>query len=87
MIRLTTLKFYSMAPFRWPETYHDLALAKEVAQYMPEKPQEWEEIAKRLSEVFSTETKQVELKGRGCRERMDRLLERYKTEDAKALKR
>ena len=54
---------------------------------MPEKSQEWEKIAKRLSEVFSTETKQVELKGRGCRERMDRLLERYKTEDAKALKR
>jgi len=32
-----------MAPFHWPETRHDLALAKEVAQYMPEKPQEWEE--------------------------------------------
>jgi len=34
-----------MAPFRRPETRHDLALAKEVAQYMPEKPQEWEDIA------------------------------------------
>lgn len=76
-----------MAPFRWPETRHDLALAKEVAQYMPGKPQEWDDIAKRLSEVFSTEVKQVELKGRGCRERMDRILDRYKEEDAKALKR
>ena len=87
MIRLIALKLNSMAPFRWPETYHDLALAKKVARCMPEKSQEGEEIAKRLSEVFSTERKQVELKGRGCRERMDRLLERYKTEDAKALKR
>ena len=76
-----------MAPFPWPETRHDLALAKEVAQYMPEKPQEWEDIAKRLSEAFSTEAKQVQLKGRGCRERMDRILDRYKEEDAKALKR
>ena len=56
-----------MAPFRLPERRYDLALAKDVAQYMPEKPQEWEDIAKRLSEAFSTEAKQVELKGRGCR--------------------
>ena len=54
---------------------------------MPEKPQEWEDIAKRLSEAFSTEVKQGELKGRGCRERMDRILDSYKGEDAKALKR
>ena len=53
---------------------------------MPEKPQEWEDIAKRLSEAFSTEAKQVELKGRGCRERMDRIPDRYKEENAKALK-
>ena len=76
-----------MAPFHWPETRHDLALAKEVAQYMAEKPQEWEDIAKRLSKAFSTRAKQVELKGRGCRERMDRILDRYKEENAKALKR
>ena len=53
-----------MAPFHWPETRHDLALAKEVAQYVPEKQQEWEDIAKRRSAAFSTEAKQVELKGR-----------------------
>ena len=63
-----------MAPFRLPERRYDLALAKDVAQYMPEKPQEWEDIAKRLSDAFSTEAKQEELKGRGCRERMNRVL-------------
>lgn len=76
-----------MAPFCWLETRRDLALAKEVAQYMPEKPQEWEDAAKRLSEAFSTEAKQVELKGRGCRGRMDRILDRYEEENAQALKR
>ena len=61
-----------MAPFRWPETCHDLALATEVAQNMPEKTQEWKDVAKRLSIAFSTEMKEVELKGRGCRDRIDR---------------
>lgn len=63
-----------MAPFRLPERRYDLALPKDVAQYMPEKPQEREDIAKRLSDAFSTEAKQEELKGRGCRERMNRVL-------------
>lgn len=63
-----------MAPFRLPERRYDLALPKDVAQYMPEKPQDWEDIAKRLSDAFSTEAKQEELKGRGCRERMNRVL-------------
>ena len=76
-----------MAPFHWPETHHGLALANEVAQYVPEKRQEWEDIAKRRSEAFSTEAKQVELKGRGCRERMDRTLDSYKEENAKVSKR
>ena len=31
-------------PFRWPETKHDLALAKEVAKTMPEKSTEWDQI-------------------------------------------
>ena len=35
-----------MAPFRWPDVKHDLALAKEVAKYCPETPQEWVEVAK-----------------------------------------
>ena len=76
-----------MAPFRWPEMKHELALAKEVAKYFPEKPQEWDEVAKILSKAFSTNDKHVEVKGRGCREKMDRILEKYKSEDTKALKR
>ena len=31
-----------MAPFQWPEMKHKPALAKEVAKYFPEKPQEWD---------------------------------------------
>ena len=44
-----------MAPFRWPEARHELALAKEVAQHNPEKPDEWEAVARRLSKAFSTD--------------------------------
>ena len=58
-----------MAPFRWPEARHELALAKEVAQHNPEKPDEWEAVARRLSKAFSTDSNTVELKGRGCREK------------------
>ena len=29
-----------MAPFRWPEALHELALAKEVAKHNPEKADE-----------------------------------------------
>ena len=50
-------------------------LAKEVAKTMPEKPMEWDKIGS------------VEIKGRGCRERMDHLLEKHKNDDTKALKR
>ncbi|XP_044167220.1 uncharacterized protein LOC122951267 [Acropora millepora] len=76
-----------MAPFRWPEARHELALAKEVAQHSPEKPDEWDAVAKRLGKAFSTDSCSVELKGRGCREKMDRILTKYKEEDMKGLKR
>lgn len=76
-----------MAPFRWPDTRHDIALAIEVSTSNPEKPQDWVAIAGRLSTSFSTDSVEVELKGRGCRERMERLLDKFKTEDAKAIKR
>ena len=47
-----------MAAFRWPDLKHDLALAKEVAKYFPEKPpEEWNEEAKILSKAFSTDDK------------------------------
>ena len=35
---------------------------------------------------ISTEDKHIELKGRGCRERMDRLVEKIRAEDSKSLK-
>ena len=53
----------------------------------PEKPAEWEAIATRLSMVFSSEEKTVHLKGRGCKNRMELLLAKYKAEDARNLKR
>lgn len=74
-------------PFRWPSIRHDIALAKEVAASAPDKPAEWDNLAVRLAYAFTTEESVVELKGRGCRERMSRLLEKYKQDDAKALKR
>ena len=76
-----------MAPFRWPETRHDISLAIEVSACNPVKPKDWDAIAERLSKAFSTDTNKVQLKGRGCRERMERLVDKYKEEDAKALKR
>ena len=48
-----------MAPFRWPEARHELALAKEVAQHNPEKPDEWEAVARRLGKAFSTDSKWI----------------------------
>ena len=76
-----------MAPFRWPDTKHDIALAQEVAAAKPVGSQDWEIIATRLSTLFSTEDKPVELKGRACRERMQLLIEKFKQEDARSLKR
>ena len=49
-----------MAPFRWPEARHELALAKELAQYNSEKPDEWEAVARRLGKGFSTDSYTVE---------------------------
>ena len=48
-----------MAPFRWPETRHDIALAIEVSVANPVKPKDWETIAERLSTAFSTDTIKV----------------------------
>ena len=76
-----------MPQFWWPELSHDVALAKEVVSHRPSKAQDWEAIAQTLSTSFSTANKPVELKGRGCRERMERLLEKFHAEDTKSLKR
>lgn len=62
--------------------FHDIALTTEVARDRPEKPSEWDKIAESL-----IDEKNVSLKGTGCRERMDRILTKYKEQDAQSLKR
>lgn len=84
---MTFCSLLNMSPFRWPEPKYDLALAREVAANNPIKPADWSLIAERLSTAFSSEDNVIELKGRGCRERMERLQEKHKSEDGKALKR
>lgn len=59
--------------FRWPLPKQYVALATEVAKERPEKPSDWDKIAVVLS-TLSTDEKTVSLKGRGCRERIDRLI-------------
>jgi hypothetical protein len=49
-----------MAPFRWPETRYDIALAIEVSASNPVKPKDLEAIAERLSTAFSTDTNNVQ---------------------------
>ena len=61
---------------------------KEIYSTRPEKPSDWEVIAARLSALFSKkDDKSITLKGRGCRDRLDLLMKKYKEEDKKALKR
>ena len=55
---------FIMPSFRWPETRHDIALAKEVASRCPGKPLDWDAIASDLNASFSTVEKPLELKGR-----------------------
>ena len=73
--------------FRWPEISNDLALAREVAACRPTKACDWDEIAITLNTLFSSPEKEVDLKGRGCRERLDRLLDKWHREDNKSFKR
>ncbi|CAB4042009.1 Hypothetical predicted protein, partial [Paramuricea clavata] len=75
-----------MAPFRWSNVAYDILLCKEVLARRPSSPMEWESVAETLSEIFSIAEKVVILKGRGCRERVDRLLMKYNEEDKKNLK-
>ena len=74
-----------MAPFRWPTSFHDICLCKEVLEKNPTSVAEWEKIAEVLSEQFSTPEKPVEVKGRGCRERLDRLLQKYRQDDKRCV--
>lgn len=74
-------------PFRWPFIEHDIMLATEVAGRKPTSPKEWQDIADILSKEFSKGSKTVDLTGRSCRERLDRLITKHKDEDKKSLKR
>ena len=65
-----------MSQFRWPELKHDILLAREVAGNHPSKPRDWETVASTLNVFFSMEKNAVDLKGRGCRERLERLLKK-----------
>ena len=75
-----------MPGFRW-EVNHNIVLASEVDSKRPQNPANWIDLAEALSKSFSTEEEPMQLKGRGCKERMDMLLQKYKDDDKKALKR
>ena len=76
-----------MPPFHWLLVEQELHLAREVSCHRPEKPAEWDKIAQRLSEAFSDGTNFVELKGKGCRERIERRLQKRRAEDVRSLNR
>ena len=77
-----------MSPFRWPKVdQEDIALCKEIIARRPMKSDDWEDIAEFLSNLFTTENNPVQIKGRGCRERSELLVKKYKSEERKALKR
>jgi hypothetical protein len=66
---------------------NNIMLATEVAARRPTSSSEWDVIARILSDAFSTVEKPVDVSGRACRERLERLLNKYKDEDKKSLKR
>ena len=74
-----------MPQFRWPDVAHDVSLAKEVVRQRPSKLADCEVIAGILSSAFSTPSNPVQLKGRGCRERLERLVERFRAADSQSL--
>ena len=75
-------------PFRWPLQKQDLLLATEVASRQAIKQSEFEPIASVLSVEFGKLTPgKLVSTARACRERMERLLEKYINGDKKALKR
>ncbi|KAK2546748.1 hypothetical protein P5673_033614 [Acropora cervicornis] len=75
-----------MAPFRWPTTSNDIMLGTEVATRKPKSPADWETIAGILSQAFRSDDKQVDLTGRTCREWLERLINKFKEQDKKSLK-
>lgn len=57
-----------------------LAFGKRSKLPQTQKSAEWDEIAQRLGEAFSDGENFLELKGRGCRERMERLLQKRRAD-------
>ena len=76
----------AMPQFRWLTVGHDITLACEVTAFHPSKPSDWEAIAATLSSTFYTDERLGELKGRGCRERLNRLVEKFRADDTRSLK-
>ena len=77
-----------MAPFGWPCLNCDMMMAIDILANKPEKVSEWDAIADRLSAAFSQANngKVVELKARGSKDRMERLLKKYEIDDSRSLK-
>ena len=71
-------------PFRWGIA-EDTALCIEVTIIRPSKPLQWLEVAENLNRRFSTEAKECNLKGRGCRDRVKLLVRKYKQDDRRSL--
>jgi len=85
-LRFPSADTYPAMPGFRLDLKQDIALATVVVSKQPHKPIGWSDVAEDLNASFSTEDKPVQLKGGGCRERMD-LLKKYKDDDKKALKR
>lgn len=68
-------------PFRWPSIIQDISLATEVASRCPSKPSEWEVLANILATEFTTDDKPITLTGRACRDRFERLIQKFRDED------
>ena len=81
------LFWQEMPAFRWSSIANDIMLAAEVAARRPSSSAEWEVIAGIVSQAFSMVGKPVDLSGRACSERMEQILQKYKDEDRKSLKR
>ena len=73
-------------PFRW-SLPQDIALCEEVRNTRPDRLEQWQTIADRLNKAFSTEEFEMDVRGRGCRERLNLLVRKYREEDRKSLRR
>ena len=77
----------SFAKFQMASHLSRSFLMKDLISVRPEKASDWDIIAAKFSELFSTDEKPISLEGRASCERLDLLLKKYREQDAKALKR